>query len=163
MQSLGALSHISYKEPAMCSYELAAQYMMEIGLTAKEIEQFYRRMVFNCIAVNQDDHVKNTSFLMDRNGIWSLAPAYDITFSYNPDNKWLRAHQMTVNGKTTGIIFDDLLAAGAVMSLSRRKCKGIIEQIQSIVDRFEEFASPEGLKEEAASEIRKVLNDNKVI
>ena len=64
MQSLGALAHISYQEPGMCGYELAARYMREIGLLPKEIEQFYRRMVFNCIAVNQDDHVKNISFLM---------------------------------------------------------------------------------------------------
>ena len=60
-------------------------------------------MVFNVVAVNQDDHVKNVSFIMDRNGKWKLSPAYDITFSYNPTNKWLRAHQMTINQKNTGI------------------------------------------------------------
>ena len=68
MQSLGALAHISYQEPALCSYELAARYMKEIGLVPREIEQFYRRMTFNCLAANQDDHVKNVSFLMDRTG-----------------------------------------------------------------------------------------------
>lgn len=81
MQSLGALAHISYQKPGVCGYELAAMYMNEIGISYKEIEQFYRRMVFNCLAVNQDDHVKNISFLMDRAGKWKLAPAYDITFS----------------------------------------------------------------------------------
>ena len=117
MQSLGALTHISYQEPGICGYELAAMYMKEMGISYKEIEQFYRRMVFNCLAVNQDDHVKNISFLMDRNGKWSLSPAYDITFSYNPANKWIRAHQMTVNGKTTGIELSDLLEAGSKLSL----------------------------------------------
>ena len=67
---------------------MAAQYMRELKLSMKEIEQFYSRMVFNCLAVNQDDHVKNISFLMNRSGEWSLAPAYDITFSYNPTNKY---------------------------------------------------------------------------
>ena len=81
-------------------------YMRELGLSYKEIEQFYRRMVFNCLAVNQDDHVKNISFLMDRSGEWALSPAYDITFSYNPENKWLCAHQMTINGKTNGKCLD---------------------------------------------------------
>ena len=66
MQSLGALAHISYQEPGVCGYELAAMYMKELGISYKEVEQFYRRMVFNCLAVNQDDHVKNISFIMDR-------------------------------------------------------------------------------------------------
>lgn len=109
MQSLGAIAHISYKEPRLCSYEMAAQYMQEMNLPMKDIEQFYRRMVFNCIAVNQDDHVKNISFLMDRSGKWRLSPAYDMTFSYNVMNKWLSAHQMTVNGKKSGIDLDDLI------------------------------------------------------
>ena len=100
MQSLGSLAHISYQEPGICGYELAFRYMKELDLTAAEIEQFYRRMVFNVLAVNQDDHVKNVSFLMDRSGEWTLSPAYDITFSYDAGNKWLRAHQMTINGIT---------------------------------------------------------------
>ena len=87
MLSLGALAHISYNESNACSYELAASYMREIGLTQKEIDEFYKRMVFNVLAVNQDDHVKNISFLMDRNGKWRLSPAYDITYSYDITNK----------------------------------------------------------------------------
>jgi serine/threonine protein kinase HipA of HipAB toxin-antitoxin module len=105
MQTLAALAHIDYNTPRLCSYELAASYMKQIGLGANEVEQFYRRMVFNVLAVNRDDHVKNVSFLMNRDGIWKLSPAYDVTFSYNPTNKWLRAHQMTVNGKQTEIRF----------------------------------------------------------
>ena len=76
MQSIGALAHISYQEPGVCGYELAADYMKELGLYYKDIEQFYRRMVFNCLAVNQDDHVKNVSFIMNRSGQWQLSPAY---------------------------------------------------------------------------------------
>ena len=87
MQSLGALSHISYQLPMACSYEAASHYMEMLNLYPTEIEEFYKRMVFNVLAVNQDDHVKNISFLMDKTGKWSLAPFYDVTFSYNPENK----------------------------------------------------------------------------
>jgi serine/threonine-protein kinase HipA len=157
MQSLGALAHISYKEPGMCSYELAAEYMRMMDLTAKEIEQFYRRMVFNCIAVNQDDHVKNISFLMDRYGRWRLAPAYDMTFSYNTDNRWLRAHQMTINGKNTNITRGDLLEAGRKMGIKARKCNDIIERVESIVGNFENYAMEAGIREEIYINIARIL------
>ena len=69
MLSLGALAHISYNEPNACSYELAASYMREMKLPMIDIEQFFRRMVFNCVAVNQDDHVKNISFLISNKSL----------------------------------------------------------------------------------------------
>lgn len=159
MQSLGALAHISYQEPAICSYELAASYMKILGLSYKEIEQFYRRMVFNCIAVNQDDHVKNISFLMDRNGIWRLSPAYDVTFSYNPDNKWLRAHQMTVNGKTMEISFTDLVESGINMGIKEKRCKDIINEIHTEVLSFTKYAEMAGLGEPTADYILSVINE----
>lgn len=162
MQSLGALAHISYQEPGICGYELAAMYMKEIGLSYKEIEQFYRRMVFNCLAVNQDDHVKNISFIMDRTGKWMLSPAYDITFSYNPTNKWLRAHQMTVNGKTTEIGLADLLEAGAKMGVKERRCKNIISEIGASVSGFASYAEQVGIKEKTFEFINSVLEINKI-
>jgi serine/threonine-protein kinase HipA len=157
MQSLGALAHISYQEPGACGYELAAMYMKEIGISYKEIEQFYRRMVFNCLAVNQDDHVKNISFIMDRSGKWRLSPAYDITFSYNPTNRWLRAHQMTVNGKTVDIRISDLLEAGAKMGIKSRRCMDIISEISSIVSSFATYAEQAGVKEKTVALINDVI------
>ena len=162
MQSLGALAHINYQEPGVCGYELAAMYMKEIGIPYKEIEQFYRRMVFNCLAVNQDDHVKNISFLMDRNGKWMLSPAYDITFSYNPANKWLRAHQMTVNGKTTEIGLSDLLEAGAKMGIKERRCKDMISEIGAAVSGFAAFAERAGIKEKTYEYINSVIAANMI-
>ncbi len=162
MQSLGALTHISYREPGVCGYELAAMYMKEIGISYKEIEQFYRRMVFNCLAVNQDDHVKNISFLMDRSGRWKLAPAYDITFSYNPTNKWLRAHQMTVNGKTSEIKLSDFLEAGAKMGIKERRCKDIISEISISVNDFGTFAEQVGIKEKTVTYINSVIAANRI-
>ena len=162
MQSLGALAHISYQEPGICGYELAAMYMKEVGISYKEIEQFYRRMVFNCLAVNQDDHVKNISFLMDRNGKWSLSPAYDITFSYNPANKWLRAHQMTVNGKTTGMGLSDLLEAGSKMGIKERRSKDIIREVLTSVREFPVFAEQVGIKEKTCEYIHSIMEANSV-
>ncbi|MBQ4059050.1 MAG: type II toxin-antitoxin system HipA family toxin [Lachnospiraceae bacterium] len=162
MQSLGALAHISYQEPGVCGYELAAMYMKEIGLSYKEIEEFYRRMVFNCLAVNQDDHVKNISFIMDRKGKWMLSPAYDITFSYNPSNRWLRAHQMTINGKTTKIEKIDLLEAGAKMGVKERRCKDIINEIATKVRGFQSFAEQVGITEKTYSYINSIIETNMI-
>lgn len=162
MQSLGAISHISYKQPGVCSYEMAAKYMREMKLSMKEIEQFYNRMVFNCLAVNQDDHVKNISFLMNRSGEWSLAPAYDITFSYNPTNKWLRAHQMTINNKNQNIRLKDLIEAGEKMGVKTRKCMEIISRTSDAVRDFEKYAMDAKIKEKTYRDIRKVLDQNRV-
>lgn len=161
MQSLGAMAHVSYQEPGAMGYELAAMYMREIGLSHKEIEQFYRRMVFNCLTVNQDDHVKNISFIMDRTGKWMLSPAYDITFSYNPTNKWLRAHQMTVNGKTTEIGMADFLEAGKKMEIKERRCKDIINEISASVARFSTFAEQAGIKEKTCNYIESIITRNR--
>ena len=163
MQSLGALAHISYQEPGVCGYELAAMYMKELGISYKEIEQFYRRMVFNCLAVNQDDHVKNISFIMDRTGKWSLSPAYDITFSYNPTNKWLRAHQMSVNGKTLGIGYPDLMEAGNKMGIKARRCSNIISEVEAAIAEFQVIANQVHIEEKTFEYINKVINENKIL
>lgn len=162
MQSLGAMAHVSYQEPGLIGYELAARYMKELGISYKEIEQFYRRMVFNCLAVNQDDHVKNISFIMDRTGKWILSPAYDITFSYNPTNKWLRAHQMTVNGKTSEIGLEDLFEAGSKMGIKERRCKDIIGEVDLSVSNFGKFAEHAGIKEKTCDYINSIIALNSV-
>ena len=162
MQSLGALAHISYQEPGLCGYELAADYMKELGLYYKDIEQFYRRMVFNCLAVNQDDHVKNVSFIMNRSGQWQLSPAYDLTFSYNPTNKWLRAHQMTVNGKQSEIGLSDLVEAGKKMGIKEKRCKDIISEVQTSVNNFQSFAEQVGINEKTVDYINSIISENKV-
>ena len=156
MQTLSALAHIDYNTPRLCSYEQAAAYMRQLGLGQNEIEQFYRRMVFNVIAVNRDDHVKNISFLMDRNGEWSLSPAYDITFAYSPGNKWLKAHQMTINGKSEWITIDDLLLSGQVMGLTKKKCKNIIADVREVVITFPEIAGSIGIREQTIAAIEEV-------
>ena len=157
MQTLGALSHIDYNTPGLCSYEQAAVYMRQIGITYKEIEQFYRRMVFNVLFVNQDDHVKNISFLMSKNGEWTLAPAYDLTFSYNLDNRWLKAHQMLINAKNTGITNEDLISAGRTMGITKRKCDTVINEVKSIRDKYTDYLSAERIKDSTIDTLHRIV------
>ena len=99
---------------------------------------------------------------MNRSGEWSLAPAYDITFSYNPTNKWLRAHQMTINQKTRDIQLTDMLEAGKKMGIRKRKCMEIILKISNVVADFEKYAIEAKIREKTYCDIRKVLDQNKV-
>lgn len=156
MQTLAALAHISYQIPGLCSYEMMAQTARQIGIGYASVEQLFRRMVFNVLTVNQDDHVKNFSFLMDRGGIWRLAPAYDITFAYDPSNRWLSAHQMTINGKSRGITRADLLACGKRMGIPPAKAGRIIDELSSRTDRWDEYAEKAGVREKTMELIRSI-------
>ena len=158
-QTLGALTHTDYNVPGLMGYEEASVYMRRLGLGADEIIQYFTRMVFNVLAINQDDHVKNTSFLMDRTGKWSLSSAYDITFSYDENNQWLRAHQMTVNGKSVGIEPSDLREAGKNMGLTKRQIDSCIEKVRFSLSHWEEYASDAGIKENTYEAIGKKLGD----
>lgn len=158
MQTLGALAHINYNEPGLCSYEQAAGYMRLLNLTAVEIEEFFRRMVFNVLAVNQDDHVKNVSFLMDKSGKWRLSPAYDITFSYDKDNRWLSAHQMLINGKKDKITLKDIIACGKNMDISTQRIKTIISEVKESVLKWPEYAENAGIRSETYQGIQSVIS-----
>jgi len=160
MQSLGAISHIDYNEPGLYSYEMAALTAKRMGLLSSDIEQFYRRMIFNVFSVNQDDHVKNISFLMDRNGIWTLSPAYDVTFARDSGNKWLAAHQMTINGKKSNIMMNDMIACGQNMDLKTCKCKKIIEEVKDAVKEWKTIAHSVKIKEKTISLINKEIESN---
>jgi serine/threonine-protein kinase HipA len=160
MQSLGAISHIDYNEPGFCSYEMAALTARRLGLPSSDIEQFFKRMAFNVLAVNQDDHVKNISFLMDRNGIWTLSPAYDVTFACDSGNKWLQAHQMTINAKKSNILIDDMIACGQNMDIKAYKCKKIIDEVRDSVKEWQTIARSVGIREKTMSLIKKELESS---
>ena len=160
MQTLGALTHIDYNYPGQCSYEQAAEVIRLLNSSMIDVEQLYRRMVFNVIFVNQDDHVKNISFLMNKMGEWRLSPAYDITFSYNLNNRWLKAHQMLVNGKSEKITYNDLISAGKNMGIASSKCKKIINDIIKVLDDIEKYFEQVGVREETYSKLAKVINLN---
>ena len=124
MQTVGALEHVSYNEPGTYSYEQALLLIRRLGLGTPVVEQQFRRMVFNVVARNQDDHVKNIAFLMDRQGAWSLAPAYDVIWAWKPGNLWLDSHQMSINGKRNGFTVADLRAVAARGGPQARTCRG---------------------------------------
>lgn len=153
MQSLGAIAHYDFNMPGTHSYEQAADVIYRLGMGQKDIEQLFRRMVFNIAARNQDDHVKNISFLMDRNGIWSLAPAYDVTYAYDRTNHWLSKHQMSVNGKLENITMDDVLSCGKRMNISKNKIRKITEEVNAAVGRWQIFAENAFLNEQIYLEV----------
>lgn len=154
MQTLGALAHYDFNDPGTNSYEQAAQVLYRLGMGKKEAEQLYRRMVFNVLACNQDDHVKNISFLMNRRGQWSLAPAYDVTFALDPDNYWLRRHQMSVNGKLDNITAEDLLASAGSMNLSAVRAKRILGEVADALAGWSRFAEEASVTESVMNAIR---------
>ena len=153
MQSLGGIAHFDFNMAGAYSYEQAAAVMRRLRLGNNEISQFYRRMVFNVLARNQDDHVKNISFLMDRKGRWSLAPAYDVTYAYNPDGMWTGAHQMTINGKRTGIERKDIADAGRSMGVRASESAAVIEEIGSVLCKWRDYAEQAELNESFAESI----------
>lgn len=155
MQSLGGLAHYDFNTPGVHSYEQAAQIMRRLNLSQIDIEQLFRRMVFNEISKNYDDHVKNISFLMDRRGNWSLAPAYDMTFSYNPNSIWTSSHQMQINGKRNSLTLEDLIACGKNMDISEKRIQSILQQVISVVREWPQYAEYAGLSEKNMEYIKK--------
>lgn len=140
MQTLGGLAHFDFNMPGAHSYEEAASVIRALNLPQTDTEQLYRRMVFNEVAKNYDDHVKNISFLMNRRGEWRLAPAYDMTFSYNPASLWTASHQMKINGKRENLTIEDLLTAGVSMGISKKKANMILRHVASVVKEWPQYA-----------------------
>lgn len=143
MQTLCGLCHYDYNNPDAYAYEQVFQAMRQLRLPYSDAEQLYTRMVFNVVARNQDDHTKNISFLMDKSGSWSLSPAYDVTYAYNPANKWIGTHQLAVNGKREQITREDLLSVSKQMNI--KKPKEIIEKITSVVGDWNVYAQEAGV------------------
>lgn len=154
-QTLGALAHFDFNVAGAHSYEQAVEVARRIGLGQQEAEELFRRMVFNVLVQNNDDHVKNISFLMDRSGLWSLAPAYDVTYAYNPDGAWTSSHQMTINGKRNRITAQDMLAAAATMNIKAPRARAIMMSVKDAVTKWLAFAEQAGLSEEKAQRLQK--------
>ncbi len=154
MQSLCALAHFDFNHAGAYSYEQAMLTIRRMRLPMAAVEEQFRRMVFNIVARNQDDHVKNIAFLMDKRGAWSLAPAFDITYSYNPSGSWTSTHQMTLNGKRDGFVREDLEACAVSALMKRGRALAILEEVQSAVQRWPEFAQRARLGDERTARIQ---------
>ncbi len=138
MQTLCGLAHFDYKLLRAYSYEQAFQVMRQLHLPYSQAQEMFRRMVFNVVSRNQDDHTKNISFLMTPDGKWQLSPAYDVTWAYNPTGEWTSQHQMSINGKWTDITRSDLMTVASSMHINRPD--EIIEQVQDSVAAWPEAA-----------------------
>ena len=153
MQLLCALAHFDFNQAGAYAYEQALLTIRQLHLPMASVEEQFRRMVFNIVARNQDDHVKNIAFLMDKLGEWSLAPAFDVTYSYNPGGAWTAAHQMTLNGKRDDFTSADFDACAKSASMKRGRAGTIIEEVRAAVQRWPEFAAA-ALSDEWWDEIR---------
>ena len=140
MQSLGAMQHFDFNDPASYSYEQAILTIGDLGLGMDVVEQQYKRAVFNVVTRNQDDHVKNISFLMDRSGSWRLSPAYDVAYSYNPSGSWTRNHQMSLAGKRNDFSRDDLMVFASNAGLKSTRARQAIEDVVNSVENWHEHA-----------------------
>ena len=112
--------------------------MRELKLTYQDAQQMFRRMVFNVIARNCDDHTKNFSFRLKQEGKWELAPAYDLCHAYRPGSEWVSQHALSINGKRKDISKDDLRVIG--QSIKNKKAASVIDEINHIVNQWEKFA-----------------------
>ena len=155
MQTLCGIAHYDYKMLRAYSYEQAFQVMRRLRLPYNQAEEMYRRMVFNVIARNQDDHTKNISFLMNRSGKWSLSPAYDVSWAYNPQGNWTSKHQMSINNKWDEITRADLITTAKNMNIKRPEL--IIEQVIDSVNLWYKFAKEYDIPAETINQIGDTL------
>ena len=140
MQSLCALAHFDFNSAGAYSYEQALLTIRQLNLPMATVEEQFRRMTFNIIARNQDDHVKNIAFLMDKAGQWSLAPAFDVIYSHNPAGDWTATHQMTMNGKRDGFTLADFRACAKNAVMKRGRAEAIVEEVLAAVSKWPDFA-----------------------
>lgn len=157
MLSLCAMAHYDFNLAGAYAYEQALLVILQLGLTMDAIEEQFRRMVFNIIARNQDDHVKNIAFLMDKTGVWSLSPAFDVTYSYNPSGAWTSSHQMTLNGKRDDFALDDFRACARTAAMKRGRAETIIKEVCSVVSRWRDYADDAGVPAAWRDRIQKTL------
>ena len=146
MQSLCAIQHYDFNMAGAYGYEQALMTMRKMKLSKKEQMQQYRRMVFNVIARNQDDHTKNIAFLMDQQGEWSLSPAFDMTHSYKPGEGWTQTHQMSINGKRDHFIRQDLIQVAETNDL--KNSGDVIQDVMTAVERWPAFANEAGVSQQ---------------
>ncbi len=153
LQSFGSIEHYDFKKAGAYSYEQAFQTIRKLGLSMDDTEEQFRRMTFNIIARNQDDHVKNIAFLMNKAGQWSLSPAYDITYSYNPYGAWTSKHQMTLNGKADNFTLDDFNICAKTAFMKRGRAEAILEQVLKSVENWPQHAEKLGLNDTVIQQI----------
>jgi serine/threonine-protein kinase HipA len=156
VQSFCAIAHYDFNEITSFSYEQLFETMRSLFLPYTAAEQLYRRMVFNVLAKNCDDHTKNFSFIMDQSGKWALAPAYDICYAYRPGSTWVSQHTLSINGKRQHITQHDLLEVARKMNI--KKPNTIIDEVQHALIQWQTFAAQTKVNKDLAAFIGKQLS-----
>lgn len=139
VQTFCAMRHYDFNEVTLYSYEELFETMRELGLTYPEAQELYRRMVFNVLAKNCDDHTKNFAFLMDKSGQWRLSPAYDVCHAYRPGSDWVSQHALSINGKRKNFTREDLLSIGRSMNI--KNANSIINDVMDVCSNWKTFAN----------------------
>ncbi len=157
-QSLCAMDHADFKKPGQYSYEQLFAVARQLRLTRAEAIEIYRRMVFNIVARNHDDHSKNFGFILPGpRASWQLAPAFDVAYSYKPGSPWVNSHQLHLNGKRDNFIREDLLSAASLISNFNKEAKQIIAQVVEVVSQWPDYARTAGVASEFSREIQRNL------
>jgi serine/threonine-protein kinase HipA len=152
LQSLCAIAHYDFNNPGAYSYEQAFRVNRELRLPYEDMDQLFRRMTFNVMARNHDDHTKNIAYLMDEKGNWRLSPAFDVIYSYNPTGLWTNRHQMSLNGKRDNFMRSDLEKVSNEMGIN--DYGKIIDDISETISNWEKYAKTAGIKDDQLSSIR---------
>lgn len=156
IQSLCGIQHYDFNDMYGYSYEQVFQTMRLLRLTYPEAEEMFRRMVFNVIATNYDDHTKNFSFILKKGEAWQLAPAYDLCFSYDPSNHWVNKQTLSVNGKRQNITKEDLMSIAKDNNI--KKADKIINEISTVVQNWSNYAKQAGVRSDLKNKIQENLN-----
>jgi len=155
MQTFAAIAGIDYKIQKASNYETLFRVMKRLQLPYKQLEQQYRRMLFNVVARNHDDHVKNFSFLMNKEGNWQISPAYDVSFSYSPGGTWTHEHQSSINGKFDNFTKEDLIDFAKKYGI--KKSNSILEEVVSAVTQWPRIAAESDIPQKQIKYIDKHL------
>jgi serine/threonine-protein kinase HipA len=151
LQSLCAIDHLDFRFHDTHSYAQYFNVIRDLGMGEAELTQAFRRMVFNVVALNRDDHTKNFAFLLPKDGTWLLTPAYDVTHAFNPKGQWTQRHQMSINGKFEHISIEDLNAVGDSQGIPAYK--SVIREVISAVERWDVFADKAEVNPETCERI----------
>ncbi len=155
--SLCAMDHADYKKPGAYSYEELMGVARSLKLSRKEAIEIFRRMVFNVVARNQDDHSKNVGFILPSiNAKWELAPAFDVAYSYRPNSEWVQYHQLSINGKRDNFLRDDLLSVASLIGNFKAEANSIIDKVVDVVSDWPRYAR----KANVFPEVEKLIKGN---
>ncbi len=151
VQTLCAMDHIDYRKKSTNSYEQFFLVIQNLKLGHEAAVEAFRRMVFNVMARNCDDHSKNFSFLLRKGGAWELAPAYDVTFAHNPNSEWTHQHLMSVNQKFKDVTVDDFMAVADRFGVG--EAKGMIEDVRDVIKNWRAYAEQASLSDAETTRI----------